>query len=129
MSFKFKTASIISIDSADSGVFFVGQFSNEPNPQRHNSPNILNSTELSETHTTGMQSVSSIASTQPQTVTLNDESNEPTMPYRFGQQLPIVPPSLNDCNLPPNPFNILARMAVVNQEHDNNYSPQSTEPS
>ena len=46
--------------------------------------------------------------------------------------IPIVPPSLNDLNLPPNPFNILARMAVVHQTqntHDDNYSPQSPEPS
>ena len=54
------------------------------------------------------------------------------MPYGFGQQLPIVPPSLNDLNLPPNPFNILATMAVVHpiqSTHDDNYSPQSPEPS
>ena len=42
------------------------------------------------------------------------------------------PPRLNDLNLPPNPFNILATMAVVHQTqntHDDNYSPQSPEPS
>ena len=42
------------------------------------------------------------------------------------------PPSLNDLNLPPNPFNILATMAVVHQTqntHVDNYSPQSPEPS
>ena len=54
------------------------------------------------------------------------------MPYGFGRQLPIVPPSLNDLNLPPNPFNILATMAVVNHtedDNDYNYSPRSPEPS
>ena len=53
------------------------------------------------------------------------------MPYGFGPQLPIVPPSLNDLNLPPNPFNILATMAVVTHTQDDNddYSPQSPEPS
>ena len=53
------------------------------------------------------------------------------MPYGFGQQLPIVLPSLNDLNLPPNPFNILKTMAVVTQTQDDNdeYSPQSPEPS
>ena len=108
-------ASNFSIDSADSDVFFVEQLSNEPSPQRHNSPNILNSTELLETHTTGMPSILSIASPEPQIVTLIDDSNEPTMAYGFGRQLPIVPPGLNDLNLPPNPFNILATMALVNQ--------------
>ena len=32
-------------------------------------------------------------------------------------------------NLSPNPFIILATVAVVNHEHDDNYSPQSPEPS
>ena len=52
------------------------------------------------------------------------------MTYGFGRQLLIVPPSLNDFNLPPSPFNILNTMAVVTQTHDDNdgYSPQSPEP-
>ena len=79
-----------------------------------------------------MPSISTIASPHPYIVTINDDSNEPTMPYGFGRQLPIVPPSVNDLNLPPNPFNILATMAVVHKTqntHDDNYSPQSPEPS
>ena len=118
--------------SDDSDVFYVKQSSSEPSPQKHNSPNILNSTEISEQHTTRMPSISSIASPEPRIFTIDDDSNEPTMPYGFGQQLPIVPPSLNDLNLPPNPFNILATMAVVHpiqSIHDDNYSPQSPEPS
>ena len=53
------------------------------------------------------------------------------MPYGFGRQLPIVPLSLNDLNLPPNSFNILNKMAVVTQTQVDNdeYSPQSPEPS
>ena len=74
-------ASNTTIDSVDSDVFFVEQISNEPSPQRNNSPNILNSTELSQTHTSGMPSVSLIASPEPQILTINDDSNEPTMPY------------------------------------------------
>ena len=79
-----------------------------------------------------MPSVSSIASPEPRILTIDEDSNEPTMPYGFGRQLPIVPPSLNDLNLPPNPFNILATMAVVNHTEDgknDEYSPQSPEPS
>ena len=54
------------------------------------------------------------------------------MPYGFGRQLPIVPPSLNDLNLPPNPFNILATMTIANNTQEangNNYSPESPDPS
>ena len=121
-------SSNISIDSVDSDVYFVEQISNEPSPQRNNSPNFFNSTEISYTHTAGMPSVSSIASPEPQIITMHDDSKEPTMPYGFGRQLPIVPLSLNDLNLTPSPFTILATMAVVNHTHDgsnDNYSPQS----
>ena len=121
-----------SIDSTDSDVFYVEQTSNEPSPQRNNSPDILSSTELSEHHTARMPSISTIATPEPQIVTINDNSNEPTMPHGFGRQLPIVPPSLNDLNLPPNPLNILATMAIANNTedaNDENYSPQSPEPS
>ena len=121
----------ISMASYDSDVFYVEQSSSELSPQRHNSPNILNSTEISEQLTARMPSVSTITSPEPYIFTIHDDSNEPTMPYGFGRQLPIVPPSLNDLNLPPNPFNILNTMAVVTQTQDDNeqYSPESPEPS
>ena len=125
-------SSNISLDSTDSDVFYVEQISNEPSPQRNNSPDILKSTERSEHHAMRMTSISTIASPQPHIFTINDDFNEPTIPYGFGRQLPIFPPSLNDLNLPPNLFNILATMAVVHQTqntHDDNYSPQSPEPS
>ena len=130
--FPFDMSFNLSLDSTDSDVFYVEQISNEPSPRKNNTPNILNSTELSEHHTAPMPSVSSIVSPQPQIFTIHDDSNEPTMPYGFGRQLPIVPPSLNDLNLPPNPFNILATMAVVDYTEDDindGCSPQSPEPS
>ena len=125
-------SSNISLDSTDSDVFYVEQISNEPSPQRNNSPDIIKSTERSEPHATRMPSISTIASPQPFIFTINDDSNEPTIPFDFGRQLPIVLPSLNDLNLPPDPFNILAKMAMANNTgdaNDNNYSLQSTEPS
>ena len=108
------------------------QLSIEPSPQRNNSPNILNSTELSGTQKREMPTVSSVTSPEPEIVTLDDYSNDPTFPYGFGAQQPIVPPSLNDVNRPLNPFNILAAMTVVQQnltQRDDIYSPQSREPS
>ena len=120
-----------SMASSNSDVFYVEQTSNEPSPQGNNSPNILNSTEISQAYPARMPSVSSIASPEPRSFTIDYNKNEPTMPYGFGRQLPIVPPSLNDLNLPPNPFNILNTMAVVTETHDDNdgYSSQSPEPS
>ena len=125
-------SSNISLDSTNSDVFYVEQLSDEPSPRRNNSPDIINSTERSEHQAVRMPSISTIASPQPHIFTINDDSNEPTIPYGFGRQLPVVLPSLNDLNLPPNPFNILATMSVVHQTqntHDDNYSPQSPEPS
>ena len=117
--------------SSDSDVIYVEQTSNEPSSQRNNSPSFLNSTEISQTYAARMPSVSSIASPERQFFTIDDNSNEPTMPYGFGRQLPIVPSNLNDLNLPPNRFYILNTMPVVSQTQDDNdeYSPQSPEPS
>ena len=111
--------------------FCVEQSSNDLSISRPNTPIVLNSTEISADDTREMISISSIASPEPQIVTIGDDSNEPTMPYGFGRQFPIVPPSLNDLNMPPNPFHILNTMAVVTQTHDDKdgYSPQSSEPS
>ena len=117
---------------ADSDVFYVEQISNEPSPRRNNSPDILNSTKTSQHHAVRMPLISTILSPQPYIFTINDDSNQPALPYGFGRQLPIVPPSLNDLNLPPNPFNIVATMAIANNTGDannDNYSPQSPEPS
>ena len=71
--------------------------------------------------------ISSVASPEPQIVTIDSVSNKPTFPYALGTQHPIVLPCLNDLNLPPNPFNVLATMAVIQQDQGD--SPQSPEPS
>ena len=123
-------ASNMSSNSIDSDVFYVEQSSNDPSLPRPNTAIVLNSTEVSGKDTREMISISSIASLEPQIVTIDSDSNEPTMPYGFARQFPIIPPSLNDLNLPPNPFNLLATMAVVNTTEDGyneNYSQQSTE--
>ena len=125
-------ASNSSLNSTDSDVFYVEQSSNDQSIPRPNTPIVLNSTEMSGDDTREMISISSIASPEPQIVTIDDDSNEPTMPYGFGRQFPIVPPSLNDLNLPPNPSKILATMAIANNTEDANdniYSPESPEPS
>ena len=113
--------------STDSDVFYVEQSSPERSPIRHNTPIILNSTQLSGAMDPETITISSVASPEPQIVTIESDSNEPTFPYAFGAQYPIVPPSLNDLNLPANPFNVLASMEVIQQDQQD--SPQSPEPS
>ena len=113
--------------STDSDVFYVEQSSPERSPIRYNTPAILNSTQLEGAIDPETITISSVASPEPQIVTIDSDSNEPTFPYAFGAQYPIVPPSLNDLNLPANPFNILTSMAVVQQDQED--SPQSPEPS
>ena len=118
----------ISLDSysAESDVFYMEQTSTEGSPIRNNTPAILNSTEISGAMETEVITISSVASPEPRIVTLDSDSNDPTVHYGFGHQQPIVPPSLKDLNLPPNPFNVLPTMAVI-LVHDE-YSPQSPEP-
>ena len=113
--------------SAESDVSYVEHSSLERSPIRNNTPVILNSTQVSGVMDSEIITISSVASPEPQIVTIESDSNEPTFPYAFGTQYPIVPPSLNDINLPANPFNILASMAVM--QHDQEDSPQSPEPS
>ena len=102
--------------STDSDVFYVEQSSPERSPIRHNTPIMLNSTQLSGAMDPETITISSVASPEPQIVTIESDSNEPTFPYAFGAQYPIVPPSLNDLNLPANPFNVLASMEVIQQD-------------
>ena len=52
-----KMTSNISMASDDSDVFYVEQRSTELSPQRHNTPNSLNSTDISEQHTARMPSI------------------------------------------------------------------------
>ena len=96
--------------STDSDVFYVEHSSPERSPIRNNTPAILNSTQLSGAMDPETITISSVDSPEPQIVYIESDSNEPTFPYAFGAQYPIVPPSLNDLNLPPNPFNVLASM-------------------
>ena len=118
----------ISLDSStDSDIFYVVRSSAEGSPIRINTPAILNSTELSGAIAKETITISSVLSPEPQIVTIDSDSNEPTIRYGFGNQHPIVPPNLNDLNLPHNPFNVLATMAVIRQDEE--HSPQSTEPS
>ena len=92
-----------------------------------NNPAVLNSTQLSGAMAWETLTISSVASLELQIVTIDWDANEHTIPHRFGSQHPIVPPSLNDLNLPPNLFIVLATMAVIRA--DDEYSPQSPEPS
>ena len=113
--------------STDSDVFYVEKSSPEGSPIRNNTPAILNSTQLSGAMEPESITISSVASPEPQIVTIDSHSNEPTFLYAFGTQHPIVPPSLNDLNLPRNPFHVLATMAVIQQDQED--SPQSPKPS
>ena len=113
--------------STESDFFYVDQTSTEGSPIRNNYPAIFNSTEISGVMEREVISISTVPSPEPRIVTLDSDSNDPTISYGFGNQQPIVPPSLNDLNLPPNPFNVLATMAVI--QGNDAFSPQSPEPS
>ena len=70
--------------STDSDVFYVEQSSPERSPIRHNTPIMLNSTQLSGAMDPETIKISSVASPEAQIVTIESDSNEPTFPYAFG---------------------------------------------
>ena len=113
--------------STESETFCVEHSSEQGSPPQTNTPAVLNSTQLSAAMARETISILSVASPEPQIVTKESGSNESTMQYGYGAQHPIVPRSLNDVNLPPNPFTVLATMSVI--QPDKEYSPQSPEPS
>ena len=112
--------------TTESDVFHMERSSTEGSPIRNNTPAVLNSTELSGAMERESITISSIASLGPQIVTIDSDSNEPTLPYGFGEQYTFMPPSLNNFNLPHNPFNVLVTKAVI--QADEQDSPQSPEP-
>ena len=120
---------LLSLDSSStqSVVFYVERSSEEGSPARKNTLAVINSTQLSGAMARKTTTISSVASLEPQIVTIDSHSNEPTIPYGFRSQHPIVPPSFNVINLPPKPFNVLATMAVIRADEE--YIPQSPESS
>ena len=62
--------------------FFVDRSSEEGSPISHNTPVVLNSTELSGAMATETITISSVASPDPLIVTTDSDSNEPTFPKR-----------------------------------------------
>ena len=113
--------------SQQSDIFYVERSSEQRSPARNITPLVLNSTELSGTHQSEVITNSPVASPEPQIVTIESDSNEPTVPYKYGLQQPITPSSLNDLNCAPNSFNVLNTMAVIHPNEE--YCPQSLEPS
>ena len=128
LSLAFAMSPLLALDSSstESDVFSVERLSEEGSPAQKITPAVFNSTQLSAAIARETITFSSVALPEPQIVTIDSNSNEATIPYGFGSQHPIVPPSINDLNMPPNPFNVLATMAVIRA--DEKYSPQSPEP-
>ena len=124
---------LLSLDSSstESDVFYVERSSEEGSPARNNTPVVFTSPiqHSYQEQWLGRRLLSppSLRWLEPQMVTIDSDSNEPTIPYGFGSQHPIVPPSHNDINLLPNPFKVLATIAV--HRADEEYSLQSPEPS
>ena len=120
---------LLSLDSSSTepDVFYVERSSEEGSPARNNTLAVLDLTQLSAAMASETITFSSVAPLEPQIVTIDSDSNDPTIPYGFSSQHPNVPSSLNDLNLPPNPFNVLATRAVIRA--DEKYSPQSPESS
>ena len=96
---------------ADSILFSLSLFKNTPS--RQNTLIVVNSTGLYGNHIRHVITVSPVTSPMANIVTIESDTNEPTIPQFLARQSPIILPNLNSLNLPPNPFNVLATMAVM----------------
>ena len=77
----------ISPETSDSDVFYVEQFSGEQSPPRPQHANFVQLHGAVRQHTQELITLSSVASPEPQIVTIDSDSNEPMMPYGFGWHL------------------------------------------
>ena len=125
---------IIPLDSlsTDSDVFYVERSLGEQTSPEHKIPTVHTSMELSRVHVRDLITISPVTSLESNRVTIEPDTNEPTIPYGYGRQHHIIPPSLNNSNLPRNPFNVLATMVIVQpatSQYDERDSPLSLVPS
>ena len=91
--------------SSESDSFYVEHSTEADSPARNKTAVALNSADLSGAHEKEVITMSSLASPEPQIVTIESDSIEPTRPYGYGRQKEIKPPRHKDHNLPSNPFN------------------------
>ena len=108
----FRSNSLATI-SMDSEVFYVESSSEVGSPSRNSTPVVFNSSQLPGVIARQAITISSVTSPEPLFVTIESESGESTIPYRFGNQHPILLAGFNDLNLPPNPFNSFVTVAVI----------------
>ena len=114
--------------STESDVFYLQLSSKEVSPTQKKTPAVLNAMQLSRAIAKETFTISSVvAPPELQIVTIELDAEGPTILYGFGNQHPIVLPSLKDLNLPPDPFKVWATMAAI--QPDKEYSPQSPETS
>ena len=118
----------------DSDASYAEQSSGEQSPPRNNTLEILISMELCGTPAREHIIISCVPPSEPQNFTKHSDFNDPTVPWGYGRQgtITLPPASSNGLSLPPNPFNILATMAVVPptvRQYNDGGSPPSSVPS
>ena len=113
---------LITSDSTDSDVFNVERSSGDYSSTRIFTPDIFNSTELSGAHAAEVIKFSPVASREPQMVTIESVSKQPTIPYGYERQQTVIPPSFNDLNLPMNPFIIITIVSPAATTEAQQYS-------
>ena len=110
---------IISSDSLkpDSNLLYVEGLSGEQISRRQNTHELLNSTQLSGALVREIITISSVATPEPQIVSIASNSNEPTIQYGYGRRAPNILPCLNHLNLPLNPCNVMTPkpLAAINE--------------
>ena len=113
--------------STDSDVFDVERSSGEYSPSRNNTPDILNSTELSGAPAKEVITMSSVNSLETQIVTTESDSNGPTRPIGYARQQSIIPPSVKNLYLPINPFKVMTPISPAPITKGQTHHPESND--
>ena len=75
-------------DLSDSDVFYVERSSAKQTPLKRDNSNVRNATELSGVHVGDLIKISPVTSPEPNILTVESDTNEPTIPYSYGTQDP-----------------------------------------
>ena len=102
---------------------YVEALSGEQNSRRHITHELLNPTQLSGALVREMITISSVATPEPQIVSIASNSNEPTIQYGYRRRAPNIPSCLNDLNLPLNPCNVMTPISLAAIKKRGTYAP------
>ena len=92
-----------------------------------NTQDVLKSTETSEALAREVITISSGGSLEPNILTIESDSNEPTMLYAYGRQQLFIRPKFKDLNLQMNPLDVMTLVSPAPNTDEQTYPTQEVD--